>query len=522
MTQIVLIAQELFSKGLDPEALKRTAESADIRFLVHATVQPIPADFAAAVAATRKQADWLLKHDVEAPAIDMRRCVQMPADAKATDQEELALALSDCVLKPDGTDTPSILHRAKELRKSIVVCGKNAPSTETSRNLHEGLDPDVFRWGRWWPCLAGRLEQGILELWALERSRVHDSSKRLWKTIRFSGLCPEAFFAPDKYKKMRQAEAELDPPEKAGQPAGQPPIRAAFDCFDRSALYGSFVHRDVIWSTHLSAAFAVFAAVAGKIAFLGKADNFWPWTELAALLFVIGITWWSWRANLQHRWMACRFAAEQLRIARMCLPLLVVPSTLATVDKRKEDPYGPEDTKREKDEFATIAAVKRAVREQGLPHFAMAPTTRHDKEWLDLIVADQHSYHQKNHRKLKLIEDRLLRFNGLIFLSAIGAVIAHLGFHCEADWLLFFTAGFPATAAAIHGAQTRLGVVHRAALSEQMEEELEEILCKIRKLPDEPSGVALRHLARLAGEAMARENTSWHNLIRRVPDALPT
>jgi hypothetical protein len=89
------------------------------------------------------------------------------------------------------------------------------------------------------------------------------------------------------------------------------------------------------------------------------------------------------------------------------------------------------------------------------------------------------------------------------------------------------TAAGPAAAAALHGAGTRLGIVHRAALSLDMERELKEIGGTLKKLIDSPPPVELdawREVRRLAFEAatsMGRESSSWHGLVRRYRDELP-
>ena len=51
---------------------------------------------------------------------------------------------------------------------------------------------------------------------------------------------------------------------------------------------------------------------------------FWGLSELVTLLFVLGLIFASRYFALRDRWTACRLGAEQLRIARMALPLLVV------------------------------------------------------------------------------------------------------------------------------------------------------------------------------------------------------
>jgi hypothetical protein len=105
------------------------------------------------------------------------------------------------------------------------------------------------------------------------------------------------------------------------------------------------------------------------------------------------------------------------------------------------------------------------------------------------------------------------------------AVLVHFCWHNK--WLLLLTAAGPAFAAALHGAGTRLGIVHRAALSLDMERDLKRIGISLKKLIDDLPPVeqdAWREVRRLAFEAanaMGQESTSWHGLVRRYRDELP-
>jgi hypothetical protein len=304
---------------------------------------------------------------------------------------------------------------------------------------------------------------------------------------------------------------------------------------DRSALYGSRLHRDITWITHLGAAFAVLAAVAGHIGFAAWGnftehfantatgninDNLiWSWVELIVLLlvgfFVILARWF----DLQDRWTACRLGAEQLRIAGMALPLLVLPPALATQDRAEDKDVDFE--------LAALAQVKRAVRRQGLPRVDYAGMTAADAAgWLQTIVADQASYHGNNHQTLERAEKTLGILSLLIFVASIIAVVAVLLAHHHNDHLLLVTAAGPAFAAALHGAGMRLGIVHRAALSHEMQKRLEVINEKLDELIKSASTSpkawsAVRDLADDAAEAMGTENTSWHGLVRRYRDELP-
>ena len=105
------------------------------------------------------------------------------------------------------------------------------------------------------------------------------------------------------------------------------------------------------------------------------------------------------------------------------------------------------------------------------------------------------------------------------------AVVYHLHFHDEPWWLLFVTAAGPAFAAALHGAGTRLGIVHRAALSLEVEAKLKEVddalkvlIKKTPPCPDPEFWTELRKLTDSATKVMGGENTSWHGLVRRYRD----
>jgi hypothetical protein len=178
---------------------------------------------------------------------------------------------------------------------------------------------------------------------------------------------------------------------------------------DRSALYGSRKHRDITWINHIGAGFAVLFAVLGQLGHRYLPDpaegvfwHRWEWSayELAALLLIILLVSFVLQSKLQERWTACRLGAEQLRIARMSL-LLVLPPALATEDRSPEGEHVDY-------ELAALAQVKRAVRQQGLPCVDYGSTTpAAGAAWPHLIVADQLHYHERNHITLERAEKSL-------------------------------------------------------------------------------------------------------------------
>jgi hypothetical protein len=252
--------------------------------------------------------------------------------------------------------------------------------------------------------------------------------------------------------------------------------------------------------------------------------------ELVSLGFSALVIW-ARLARLQDRWTACRLGAEQLRIAQMSLPLLVLPPAFATTDAK---PIG--DRKIDY-EFSALAQAKRAVREQGLPHvdYSSLPAAEAAR-WLQLIVEDQIRYHNRNHVTLERAEVTLNVVSAVVFVASILGVALPLfipSLRHDAvpprlwpGYYLLLSAVGPALVAALHGAGTRLGFVHRAALSEDMKKRLTAIAESIDALIKSADGSMkawqeVRALAYAAAEAMGAENSSWHRLVRRYRDELP-
>src|SRR5262249_53430127 len=157
-------------------------------------------------------------------------------------------------------------------------------------------------WGR--ACarrMCGRIEQFLLELLALnwrgkKERGIAESSKRLRKCLGPS-WAPASYFAPPSWPAM---EPDRSVTESSA-------ILACFDWLDRSALYGSYIHRDLVWLEHLGAAFAVLAAVAGPLSH----DHHLGWgiAELVILGIVAAMVILVRRRELQDRWTACRLGA---------------------------------------------------------------------------------------------------------------------------------------------------------------------------------------------------------------------
>jgi hypothetical protein len=487
---------------------------------------------------------WLLGPEVAAETEKPIAVVRMPKGTAPNQQIDFALALSDVVVAIEAAADTPIVKRARELGKIVVAPGEPLTPLPPASGLAEVFDP--ARWSAMvWRHISGRLEKLLLEVIAFpgsgwSRAGLAASLEALSTPVRWKWR-PTAYFV------MKETDNPIE--SERAMLAALAPVVARYKELDVSALYGSRLHRDMIWIVHLSAAFAVLAAVAGKL--YPKSlplDEGWSWVELIALLAIFSLIVWARVTHLHGRWTACRLAAEQLRIACMCLPLCTAPPALMT--KEPARPHGGAPPTRRQRDFTleALALVKRAVRDPGAPKTSREMSFPEAVRWLDAFVEDQIKYHSRNHLKLETAERRLTLFATLLFiLSFVGAAleidhvrdglaraISWLGLPPEAlavssalldepKWLLLVTAAGPAFAAALHGAETRLGIVHRSELSKSMAEELGRIrreLLDARQAAQE-DWPQLHKLAFRAAAAMGDENTSWHSLLRRSPDTTP-
>ncbi len=465
----------------------------------------------------------LLGPEVKAPA-SKAFALRAPPDISEKDLKEFALALSDVVLMTPVSEHSSAAKKllgdaVSNLGKLTVAPGERVPDIPSIISVTRDLDPDMRGMHAWGRCSSGRLEQLLIEglayNWsAPDKDSIAESRNKLRKCL--GRWRPSCYFAPDG---PQASWKRLAPDSLAVNDSSA--IVARYDALDRSAVYGSSIHRDLTWLAHFGAALAVLIAVAG---YLSGGAAAWGIAELLILFAVVGLVAGARYSSLQERWTACRLGAEQLRIARMSLPLLVLPPALATEDKAPE--RSGHSSKEAKHGFNALKEVKRIVREHGLPHLDPAFSPAQAAEWLQFIVCDQITYHNRNHRKLERAEARLVAITQLIFGLAATCVAAHFFWHTK--WLLLGSAAAPAFAAALHGTGTRLGIVHRAALSIDAEEGLQKISNSLTELietrataSDVDAWRKVRRLAFEAAEAMGRENSSWHGLVRRYQDVLP-
>lgn len=255
---VVLLAPDIIGdRGLEALCITISSGSSNIRLLFR-IARPADLKLVAPLMAFGLPMQLLLSDEVSLPNdvahiphARVKGCKPRRPDApdEFDEIDELALALSDVVVFDEELVKPSkLFRRANASNKLTIPLGHALPAfSGLDPGLTSGLDPQIPRWWVRGPGLWGRFEQIILEFLACNRSRLKRCFRYPWG---------RAYFAPTKWKKWN--------PDKAAV-ADSAPIVARFDALDRSALRGSYKHRDLIWFVHISAAFAVFAAVSGEI-----------------------------------------------------------------------------------------------------------------------------------------------------------------------------------------------------------------------------------------------------------------
>lgn len=561
-TLVVLILPELLPAAV-PTACKGASPSQQLTELVqqlradlHRTNRPIRVlirvsetahlNFAAAFQGGAVETQILVGTTVDATGFAPPFAL-LPRGGSRNERDDAAYALSDAVLIDPNRMNDPCARRARELKKFIIEwepSGATAtlpapdpadvtrdhlvrllPAVEAHPSIAACVDPNTDTWRRRTGRVCfGRFERLILEMFAFDLLNQEPGGRRasltaLWKCVTL-GWRPTSFFAPD--------ECVAHCPDPAMAAPGSP-LLDRFHVLDRSALYVSHQHRDMVWLIHLLAALAVVAAVLGAL-YLPRVSQY-AGMELGALLLILALSLFVRLTHLQDRWIACRKAAEEMRIALMCLPLLVIPPSLISEDT----PPTPADQEGERGrlEFRALAEVKRVVRDYGVPLIGIRTLPDGAIDWVRCIVGSQLHYHRKTYRKLERFDRCTELAHAFFFAAALAAVVLEImptslrSIFPHMHLLPLITASGPAAMAALYGASVRLLVAHRIAFSQQAVQELQPIMTELDDIAgrDHKTDAAwerVRVLTFRAAAAMGRENTTWQGQIRLQRDTLPS
>ena len=303
------------------------------------------------------------------------------------------------------------------------------------------------------------------------------------------------------------------------------------DRADVAASISAGKHRSAAWISSLASTTAVFAAVAGAINLWSSLHGaFWALLELGLVALVVSVLWRAKNMQWHRKWIGNRFVAEQLRYTRMGLPLLAVTKSLsepslcvlpgtngqASLAVLSED----------------LRLVQQTIVRMGLPSAStgsvfiasdsdMLPKLR---DYVLAVVRDQVAYHHRVHDEQHKVDHILHQLSLVLFTLTVAAIGAHFLLH--ADWLLIFTAFFPALAAGIHGLTTTLEISRLADQSKTTAEHLHELSEAIKNVLNADQSpwknwLQLRYLTLRSAEIMSDENSQWQKLVTHQKPKLP-
>ena len=404
--------------------------------------------------------------------------------------------LQDCF-----TPLPDEAAQQQSLTEAVhMLVDPPAPSSKDEARRLDGYRAESGQ--RNDPIRAGHFHEAMMAL-------VRSDFARLRKQLK--AKVPEPYFGPE------QAEE--------GHPiAPTPLIDARFRHYDVEANVSAGRHRDSTWLMYGASAMAVFAAVAGVIGLWpGGHGVFWLVAELVLIAMIVGSVVLSKNKSWHFDWVCYRFIAEQLRYAKMCLPLLGVPRPFM------------EPAWRVKDGSLHLASaelwlMQRTLITEGLPvganGKAYAASTEEIKarlaQYVHDVIESQKKYHHDKHEELHAAHKRMHWLSMGLFGATALAVLAHFAIH--ANWLLICTAFFPALAAAIHGVSTKLEITRLADQHDATGHELDTLVDAINDAGRQPGWdgwIRLRHLSLEAARIMSDENGQWQQLIRHQETELP-
>jgi hypothetical protein len=310
-----------------------------------------------------------------------------------------------------------------------------------------------------------------------------------------------------------------------------PQLDQPFDNADVAASIAAGKHRSAAWISAIASTGAVFAAVAGAIhLWVNPQAAFWALLELFLVVFIVMLLWRSQKLHWHSAWISSRFLAEQLRYARMGLPLMVVGKTMS------EPAFGVFPNAKGHNELCLVSddlyKIQHALASSGLPKSpsgqvyvaASSQMLIQIQQYVLSVVKDQMKYHQRVHHEHHSVEHVLHRFSLVLFCLTAMAIGAHFWLHAE--WLLIFTAFFPALAAGIHGLSTSLEIARLSEQSEATADQLENLHLAMESVLEGEATlwqkwIHLRHLTLLASEVMSDENSQWQKLVTHQKPKLP-
>ncbi len=282
---------------------------------------------------------------------------------------------------------------------------------------------------------------------------------------------------------------------------------------DKLAGHYANIYRSSFTANYLLAACAVIFAL--RAYFDEPRLKFWIAMELAAIVFIIGITTLGRLRHWHERWIDYRLLAEKLRHMRF---LFLIGRVSVTERVPAYEAHGEERKTWVDWHFQAV------VREAGILHGKLDRPYRaaYRKLLTSYELPSQMAYHAGNSKKSMRIAHRLQWFSTGLFYGTLVICLTHL--FREGLWVEFLVqmaAILPAFGAAIRGIESQGDFHHVARRSSSVGQVLAGIVSRLNRGENDLPSEALGDIAEKAADAMGAELADWRTGFQEKPLELP-
>ncbi len=270
---------------------------------------------------------------------------------------------------------------------------------------------------------------------------------------------------------------------------------------DKLATHYANIYRSSFTANYLLAACAVLFAL--RAYFDATRLRFWIGMELAAIIFIIGITTLGRFRHWHERWIDYRLLAEKLRHMRF---LFLIGRVSVTERVPAYESHGEERKSWVDWHFQAV------VREAGILHGKMNRPYRaaYRKLLADYELPSQVEYHDRNCTKSTRIANRLQRFSTGLFYGTLVICLIHLFKEgLWSDTLVQLAAILPAFGAAVRGIESQGDFHHVARRSRSVGQVLTGIVLHLRQNEKVLPSEVLGDIAEKAADTMGAELADW-------------
>lgn len=282
---------------------------------------------------------------------------------------------------------------------------------------------------------------------------------------------------------------------------------------DKLATHYANIYRSSFTANYLLAALAVVFAL--RAYFDESRLRFWIGMELAAIVFIIGITTMGRFRHWHERWIDYRLLAEKLRHMRF---LFLIGRVSVTERVPAYESHGEERKTWVDWHFQAV------VREAGILHGKMDQPYRaaYRKLLAGYELPSQVDYHDRNCKKSTRIAHRLQLFSNVLFYGTLVICLTH--FFKQGLWrdtLVQLAAILPAFGTAIRGIESQGDFHHVARRSRSVGQVLSGIVLHMNQEEKVLSSELLGDIAEKAADTMGAELADWRTGFQDKPLEYP-